>query len=528
MKKDSSPNDGHPPWQAGLEMGLILCLFFIASGGPPPGANEPHYLCRLQHAADASYCEGDLFLESRDAHLTFVTTFAWLTNGLSLPVLAWLGRLATWAALAWAWWRLSWTVVPRPLYAALGAAVVVTGIAEGNFAGEWLIGGFEAKPIAYLFVLLGLRAWIVGKWNRAWVYLGIASAWHVLVGGWSVLILLVLWLFGWRREVPLRSFLPGLALGGALAMFGVVPALSLGGGESTEVTSEAAEIYVFERLPHHLAPLHKPPEWIANRAGRHAMVVTLLAGLLWIRRGDLGGSWGALRHDAAGKLALFACGAMTLAMLGLAIEWLLWDDPPRAAGLLRFYWFRLTDVAVPVAVAALLVAVLQTLFDRQSPLATGLLAVALAITGQHLVLATWSQHDQPTSHSDAKMASPADWIVLCGWVRENTAPGSLFLTPRHSQSFKWHAERGEVVTYKDVPQDPVNLLEWRRRLYDVFKRGGHPQLPWCQSIGELGTSRVRKLATRYQFDYVVTRPDYPLALPIVYRNETYVVYSVEE
>ncbi|MGI9456826.1 MAG: DUF6798 domain-containing protein, partial [Aeoliella sp.] len=466
--------------------------------------------------------------ESRDAHVTFVTAFAWLTNWMSLPALAWMGRFATWTALAWAWWRLSWTVVPRPLFAALGAAGIVTGIAEGNFAGEWLVGGFEAKPIAYVFVLLALRSWLVGNWNWAWIHLGIASAWHALVGGWSVLILFMLWLFGWRSEVPLRSILPGLALGGAIAMFGVLPALILNVNQPPEISAEAAEIYVFERLPHHLAPLHKSPEWITERAGRHAMVVTLMVGLLWVRLTDLQWQWRDLRDDAAGKIALFACGAMTLAMIGLSIEWLLWNDPPRSAQWLRYYWFRLTDVAVPLALGALLAACLKRLFDRGSRLAPPMLAIFLLFTGYWLITTTWDRHLQPIPQSDSKMTNPVDWIELCDWVRESTPKSSLVLTPRHSHSFKWRAERAEVVTYKDVPQDPESLIEWRRRLYDVFKLGGNRALPWCESIGQLGTPRVRELRDRYEFDYVVTRFDFPLALPIAYRNETYVVYQTRD
>lgn len=529
----SNPSAPANRWWGVGESLLIVCIFYVAAGSPPPGVNEPHYLCRLKHAADPDYCRGDFFLESPDAHWTFVVAFAWLTNYLSLPVLAWCGRLAMWTALAWAWRRLSWTVVPRPLYAALGAAVIITGIAEGNFAGEWLINGFEAKPIAYVFVLLGLRAWVLNRWAAAWVHLGIASAWHVLAGGWSVLILALLWLACYRREFSLTAMAPWLVLGGAIALLGVAPALALNWGQPRDVTTEAAMIYVFERLPHHLAPLHKSPDWIAERAGRHAIVVTLMVGLLLVRLADLRASttssslWQAFRHDPAGRLTLFACGAMLLAIVGLTIEWMLWDHPEMAARLLRFYWFRLVDVAVPLALAALLSSCLAHLFDRGSRLAAAVFAVALAMTGTHLASETWDRVLDPTSKSDARMLDTQDWIDACRWIQENTPRDAVFLTPRHSQSFKWYASRAEVVTYKDIPQDAVNLLEWRRRRHDVFKPAGNSGLPWARTIGQLGTRRVRELAERYQFNYVIARHAYPLALPVVYQNETYVVYRVD-
>lgn len=523
----ASNNIPHQRWVFCLEIGIIVAIFFLSSPAPPPGVNEPHYLCRLRHAADPGYCPGDLFFESQDAHFTVVLALSWLTRHFSLATLAWAGRLLCWTALAWAWLRLSWTVVPRPLFAALGAAIVVTGIAECNFAGEWMVGGFEAKPVAYVFVLLALRAWVANHWNWAWTHLGIASAWHALVGGWSVVVLLALWALGWRREQPLRGMLPGLLVGGAIALVGVLPALSLNAGAPPEVRAEAAEIYVFERLPHHLAPLHKPPAWIAERAGRHAVIVTLLVALLAVRWTEVAATGGRLRHDPAGQLAHFAAGAIALALVGFSIEWILYHQPALAARLLRYYWFRLADVAVPIAVALLWVRLLADMLERRSKLAPAMLLAMLLATGYPLLQRFTDFVARPVAVADSRVVDVGDWLDACQWIKTSTPSDALFLTPRGNSSFKWHAERGEVVTLKDVPQDAANLVEWRRRLYDVFKPAGNRGLDWVASTGQLGTSRVRQLAERYGFDYVLTTRDYPLDLPAVYANDTYVVYQVK-
>ncbi len=57
-----------------------------------------------------------------------------------------------------------------------------------------------------------------------------------------------------------------------------------------------------------------------------------------------------------------------------------------------------------------------------------------------------------------------DWIAACNWIRENTPPDSLWLTPKYQQTFKWYAHRGEVVCWKDVPQDNASVHEWYRRI----------------------------------------------------------------
>ncbi len=513
-------------WLAVGEISLLVCVFYLASPTPPPGVNEPHYLCRLWHASDPSYCSGDLFLDSPDAHKTFVIAFSWLTRFFSLEAVAWIGRLGTWIALAWAWRRLSWTVVPRPLYASLGGAIILSAIAEGNFAGEWLVGGFEAKTIAYVFVLLGLRAWVLNNWNWTWIHFGIAGAWHVLVGGWSVCILLGLWLLGWRREQSLTSMLPGLLIGGIVSLAGIFPALALSFGQPAEIRSEAAEIYVFDRLPHHLAPLHKPAAWIAERAGCHATVAILFVALLLARRTELAGGWCALKYDPSGRIAHYSVGAMVLAMIGLALEWGLWNHPDIAAGLLRYYWFRLTDVAVPLGIALLWLALLADLFARGSKLAPAMLLAMLLLSGFPIAQRFNDFLQAPVAAADARMRDVPAWLDACQWVRLHTASNAMILTPRGNTTFKWHAERAEVATYKDVPQDAKSLIAWRRRLYDVFKPAGNPGLSWVSSLGQLGTPRICELAGKYDIDYVLTTHDYPLLLPIVYANETYVVYEV--
>ena len=92
-------------------------------------------------------------------------------------------------------------------------------IQHGNLAGEWLIGGVEAKGFAFVLVFLGLEALVLGRWNRTWLLLGAASAFHVLVGGWAAVAAGMTWLLlrlerrgaGESCAPPLRSMWPALA-----------------------------------------------------------------------------------------------------------------------------------------------------------------------------------------------------------------------------------------------------------------------------------------------------------------------------
>ena len=53
----------------------------------------------------------------------------------------------------------------------LGGAVRLL-IERFHMAGEWVIGGVEAKGFAYVLVFLGLEAVVRNRWNRAWLLLG--------------------------------------------------------------------------------------------------------------------------------------------------------------------------------------------------------------------------------------------------------------------------------------------------------------------------------------------------------------------
>ncbi len=172
-----------------VEIALIMLVFFTLAGDPPPHVNESHYLCRLKHYWDPGWCAGDMFLETSDTQLVFIWAFGWVTRLASLPATAWIGRLLAWAFVAWAWQRLSWRVVPMRFASVLSAALFVTLNAQAQLAGEWVVGGVEAKSFAYGFVLLALRDLVDRRWNRMFLLLGAATAIHPLVGGWSALVM---------------------------------------------------------------------------------------------------------------------------------------------------------------------------------------------------------------------------------------------------------------------------------------------------------------------------------------------------
>ncbi len=517
------------------EVALLVILFFAYAGDHAPMVNEAHYLVKAKNFWQPSWCETDLFASSGKAHTTFFILFGWPSTFVSLGTTAWLGRFVGWTLLAIGLQRLSWRLVPRR-FVSLGVATLwIAGIEYGNLAGEWVVGGIEAKVPAYAFVLMALAELLDRRWNRVWPLLGLAAAFHVLSGGWSVVAAMLVWLATeWRRQDRQPFFSPALFLGGAISLCGLLPAIWLTRGVAAEDSALAAQIYTYFRIKHHLLPADLQMVWYL----RHAvlMVVTLIGFFLCRQRDDF---------QRWRMLAWFTFGAIGIAMAGLLIGTLPPYAPDLAARLLRYYWFRLTDAVVPLAlgltIMRLMVDVNAATWQRGCAASVLLIAIALVCYST----CTRGRLGVPPSVSNRLLgwdvdASPArqqhvyrDWLAVCDWARGATPENEIFLTPRHQQTFKWYAHRAEVVNWKDVPQDALSLKEWHRRFRDVF--------PVWRGNTRLGSIRVtiryadlrryrKEYGVRFMIvDRRITGPDLPLAriYPIGDQvNENYAVYEL--
>ena len=265
--------------QIAVEVALVFGVFFAYGAWPIPDVNEQYYVGKAIHFWNPEWLANDPFLNTPDSHWLFYAAFGTLSFFFSQNALVWAGRVLIWALTACAWVRLSRALVPRRWIAPLTAAAFAFYLESFHMAGEWIFGGVEGKGFAFPFVFWGLACFVEGKYNRAWILYGIGAAFHVLVGGWAVVASLGAWVwatlqngekgaklsFGERAKRRLRGFggallktLPGLLVGGAISLIGVIPALKLDAGATAEVLARSREIYVFERLAHHLVASSLP------------------------------------------------------------------------------------------------------------------------------------------------------------------------------------------------------------------------------------------------------------------------------
>jgi hypothetical protein len=116
-------------------------------------------------------------------------------------------------------------------------------------------------------------------------------------------------------------------------------------------------------------------------------------------------------------------------------------------------------------------------------------------------------------------------------VRLHAPPDSRFLTPRGAASFTWRTDRPEVVSWKNSPQDARSLIEWRRRIVNVFSPSGQFG-DMASSVTALGPERIRDVAATYGATHAIVpvpfawQPDLPFDR--VYANAGYVVYRIDQ
>jgi hypothetical protein len=514
--------------RAAVEILAIGCIFAAAGCWPVPDVNETVYLTKARHAADPASAAGDFFLETPDAHGVFYLVMGPLTAGLPLETAAWLGRIAGWLALAVGFRQLAIPLLAPPsaagCWARLAAAAIFSlALRTTHAAGEWVIGGCEAKVFAWALVLAGVGELVRGR-PLAWLCFGGATAFHPIVGGWAASAAAAAW---WLAPSPAAQASRGLAaacaVGGlALAASGVLPAVGLSAGADAATRAEAARIYVVERLHHHLLPRTFPAGFIP----RHVLAI-----LAWWLLDRL-----VPRTAARGRLTAFTLAAIGISLAGLTIAAVESWSPATAFGLLRYYWFRLADVAVPLALGFAAAAVLadDALCRRIVPLpprlvrtlATLLLALDLAAESRH-----WPLPGRDLApRSDAKVEAAA-WAEICDWARANLPPGTCVLTPRGAASFTWRTGLPEVVAWKNSPQDAASLVAWRKRITDCFSRDGTIR-GMERSTATLGAGRMREVADRYGAAAAIVPLDAPglaeLPFERLHANDRYAVLQLAE
>lgn len=542
---------------------VFLCFAVFASlRSPVPGVNEPHYLTKAKHFWDATWCHRDPFLQSANAHYVFYATIGVVTRMFSLEQTAWIGRLLGWLLLSSGWTAVAGRLLPFRWGALWSAWLFLVLAALGNWSGEWIVGGIEAKVLSYGCCWWSLASALSGQPLRAAAWSGAAVSFHPVVGIWNTgAVAFALFVPDWRIWHVLRRLdWKQLAWCGVawsvLAAPGLIPAIGMLRGANKAQSYAADYIQVFHRLAHHLDP------WRFSASGYWGYAALLGLSVVLYRVVGRNEHW-KLAARYVSVAVLIALGGVAIRAVPEVAIWLRdsnffpaardglerWIEyKPHLAGLLKFYPFRLADVAVPWMVSLLVTLGLaqrsgcrvaragksadngcESVRD-QAVLETKWLGGSLALPASSLPWLVFGicfgaslllpAIDRNPSRLTA--SQHADWVDACGWVDRQTPKDALCYSANDGWALKWFAARADFLSHKDCPQDAPGIIAWNER-FKLISR-------WTDQHLEAGFSReeLRELRRLTGIDYLVTRKFGPIHLAPVYRNRSYQVYRLPE
>lgn len=540
-----------------LELAFLVATFFVTCGEFPPDVNESHYLTKAKNFWNPDWCSKDFFLNSPDAHHVFYFTIGWLTLLFPLPVVAWIGRTFAWIGLAWSWQRLSFRLTPVRFASVVSASIMILLIEYCHLAGEWLVGGVEAKCFAYIAMFFGIERILAGKWRWTWVSLAFAGVFHILIGGWAFAIAIVVFVWGRPCRKEIWAQLPLMCISIAILLAAAYPAWNLSSTADSETVAIANETYVHVRLPHHLY-------FWAFEKPRTTLFFLALVGWFVTNR-DFARRLNAVKSEPRNKpqnpspnesTSIERAGAswirfcnvtFLVALAGIGLGCLASSETYRnvSNSLLRFYWFRLSDVMMGAGLGVVLSTFLASIFSRilgKKSIANGMLFTAIIMLLFSSLLRLSQTDWRPPADRAALANYPLErrrtddtfrnWRRVCKWIEDNTPSDALFLTPKDQQTFNWYSGRSQFVCYKDIPQDAAGICSWATRIEKVLSKQNDYQ--YMTSDVLVATCEESKI------DYVVFHQSivewrenegYPVQLKMVYPENpdartTFVVYQV--
>jgi hypothetical protein len=366
------------------------------------------------------------------------------------------------------------------------------------------VGGVEAKGLAFGFCFLGFSYAIRNNWKIVWMLLGLAVAFHVLVGGWITMLVV---LYRSRDLIKTRALekheLLACGIGLCIGLIGLVPAWGLAAAADAAVVRRANYISVHVRLSHHLL-------FSSFQFERYVRFGSL--SVVWL----LG--WWRVGPNVPRKMSvLFRLASLSIGLcaMGILLDYGLEATSPLQNSLLRYYWFRTSDVLIPLAATFGLVALGTAVANRSGVLAKALIVATAAI----VVWPVWEFQSarfwDPRARGDvlalpqARISDPyrqrevtlrieRHFLACCQWIRRHTPGDAVVITPVRQQTFKWNALRAEVVTRKDMPQDAFGLVKWYKLQEDLYPvRGGR------RGLRQLSNDEIAFSAQKYGANYLL-------------------------
>ena len=473
---------------------IILCSVFLTW---IPRPNEEQYLALSKYFMDSSWIKNCHNLnEFAGTRLIYQIITGTLLKFLSFEQTVFVGRLMICVFYAFGLARLY-----RSLDFGRSMVLLQLGILyltkQSYFAGSWIFLGFEAKSFAYGFVFLALAAFVNRHTKRMLIYLVFASYFHLLVGGFvSIYLLLCLWLFD--KDFDFKK----TCTYGVIYLFAMLPLIIyMQSALSVDLTSVPSPswIYTYFRNPHHTVIFRD----LGYFRGIHERgVYASIAGLILLVL-----VYHALIEDKIKKIAQFAIVTFLAALIFIII-----GAFDKEGVILKFYLYRINALSVFCTYLVFTFFLFQSI-NRKLSIHLKYFTACLAL----FAIQKMANSNYENLVYDYK-SSTSTFELICADIKEKTDEDdiTLLLTNKHDESlhlkFNRYAERNRFVIHKFVPAEFGKLPDWYDRL--KTKESLHKDI-----------SRLKQISEKYKIDYVLAQRSYP-NLELVAERGHYKLYDL--
>jgi hypothetical protein len=233
-----------------------------------------------------------------------------------------------------------------------------------------------------------------------------------------------------------------------------------------------------------------------------------------------------VKHLVMRQLSAYALLTVGISMIGLLFYFTASNN-----AIMRFYFFRTSDVMLPLItlmnVCVLLFEWLRQKFESKLTWIQGAMVVLCALVSVPNIIdlqKTWTfEKGRFLVHTNAD-------LPMSNWVKENTSNLSTFITVPNDEFFYLNYERSAYVTWKHSPQKADDLVEWNNRLSLLNK--GKPFMT-KEEVKEqfltLTKADFLEIQALYPDVKYVLMPSYiKLDFPLVHQTKRHVLFKIEK
>ena len=477
-----------------LCLAFLLLAIVLFHGKAVPYSNEFLYLLRLE----PNFLPNDwTFSSPANEHWFFNLIFSFPARIFSLEIVGWTGRIAVWILSIIALiklgrhWEISYPAIAVSIFLWLASSQAVVN-------DEWILGGFEAKTVAYVCLLFSLLEFSKRKTIAPAVLLGLSFSFHPAVGLWAILAIGMALLF---EKIPTIDFAKVVGITALFALFGLIPLLA-------EQTSAAANSFadwqfvVLYRVPWHLDLFQ------FSKSGVVLVFVMLLFNCFAVWKNENFALRFLLKFQIA--LALFF-------VIGGLLRWL------ELYPLLRLMPMRLFPLFTPLFFIFTAFYRIPRLSSKQHKIIAALFVIVAIASLNPFSRAFFQIRETVQTWTNA----PDDFQQTSVWIAANTPLDAVVIQPPHRRDFWYFARRASVVSFAYPTYN--RLGEWRTRIGDLT---GNLKISKSETAGEeietsyhqLSSEEIERLKNKYAATHLVSRAVY--SYPIIFATETYKVYRL--